>query len=156
MSPDRREEIRRALSALTESYAATMRVMEQTLALLCDELSLDPRAYFQAWRSSPEARPGRHGLVVDHALFTVTFRGKPCFLGNGLPFRLLDRLARSPGAFVSYEDLLADVWQGRRTDDAVRSVVKSLRRRLRRAGLAEVADAVDGSASGHHALRLGR
>jgi hypothetical protein len=45
MNPDRREQIRRSLSSLAESYAATMELMERTLSLLCEELALDPWTY---------------------------------------------------------------------------------------------------------------
>jgi DNA-binding winged helix-turn-helix (wHTH) protein len=85
---------------------------------------------------------------------SVTFQGKDCFLGNTLPFKFLSHLARRPNAYVSYEDLLADVWRGVRSDSAVRSVVKALRARLRRAGLDGLADAIDGTVAGHYALKL--
>jgi hypothetical protein len=47
MDTDRRDQIRRSLSSLADSYAATMELMEQTLSLLCEELALDPWAYYQ-------------------------------------------------------------------------------------------------------------
>jgi DNA-binding response OmpR family regulator len=154
MNPDRREQIRRFLASLAQSYTATMELMEQTLDLLCEELDLDPWSYFQRRQLPQQTRPDRAGLVVDPAQFSVCFGGKVCFLGNTLPFRLLARLARRPGAYVPYEDLLEDVWQGVRSDAAVRSVAKTLRQKLRQAGLGEVADALDGAVAGHYALRL--
>ena len=84
----------------------------------------------------------------------VAYRGRECFLGNSLGLRLLARLADRPDRYVSYDDLLADVWDGgHRSDAAVRSVVRDLRRRLRAAGLGDLAAAIDGSVSGHYALR---
>ena len=56
MHTDRREHIRRSLTSLADSYAATLAVMEQTVALLCEELSLGPPARFPA-RTSPPATP---------------------------------------------------------------------------------------------------
>src|SRR4051794_30927308 len=100
MHTDRREQIRRSLACLAQSQQATMTILEQTLSLLCAELSLDPLAYFQAQSSSPPDNPR---LVVDPALLTVHFQGKTCFLGNTLPFRFLARLAQRPSSYFSYE-----------------------------------------------------
>jgi DNA-binding response OmpR family regulator len=154
MEPRRREQIQRSLRSLAESYRATMGLMEQTLALLCEELSLDPLTYFQTRSLSEPAQASQPGLLVDPSVLSVTFRGKVCFLGNTLPFKFLRRLAQRPNTYVTYEDLLAEVWQGVRSDEAVRSVAKTLRNRLRRAGLADLAAAIDGTVPGHYALRL--
>lgn len=154
MDADRRESLRRSLRSLAESYAATMALMEETYALLSDELALDPLDYFARWAGTAQHQAERRPVVAE-ARLTVTFGGRTCFLGNTLPFRLLARLARRPNCYVTHEDLLADVWErGVRSDAAVRSVVKTLRQKLRRAGLGELADAIDGSAPGRYALRL--
>jgi DNA-binding response OmpR family regulator len=156
METRRREQIQRSLCSLAESYRATMDLMEQTLAMLCEELSLDPASYSQAHSGRQPAQTTQPDVTVDPATLTVSFRGKSCFLGNSLPFRLLRRLARRPDTYVTYEELLSDVWEGSRSEDAVRSVVKTLRKRLRVAGMAELADAVDGSVPGHYAVKLPR
>jgi DNA-binding response OmpR family regulator len=154
MDADRRESVRRSLRALAESYAATMRLMEQTYALLSDELALDPLDYLARHTAAGQPTAGPEP-VVDEALLTVSFRGRACFLGNTLPFRLLVRLARRPNCYVTHDDLLADVWDGGlRSEGAVRSVVKVLRQKLRGAGLGDLADAIDGSSPGRYALRL--
>jgi DNA-binding response OmpR family regulator len=93
--------------------------------------------------------------VVDRARFTVTLGGRTCRLGNTIPFRFLARLADSPGRYVSHEQLIEDVWDGHGSDDALRSVVKHLRRRLREAGLDDLAGAIDGLTPGYFVLRLG-
>jgi DNA-binding response OmpR family regulator len=154
MNTDRREQIRRSLCSLAESYAATMELMERTLSLLCEELALDPWTYFQTHPSSRSVPSDRHGLVVDHKLLSVHFDGKTCFLGNTLSFRFLARLSERPNAYVSYEELLSDVWQGVRSDAAVRSTVKTLRQRLRKAGMGGLADAIDGKVPGHYTLKV--
>lgn len=156
MTPDRRESLRLALSTLAESYAATLRLMEETYALLADELALDPLDFLARHLPHPGSPPaGADRLVLDDARLTVTFRGRTCRLGNTLPFRLLTRLARRPGCYVTHDDLLADVWDGgRRSDSVVRGTVKVLRQKLRDAGMADLADAIDGSAPGRYALRL--
>jgi DNA-binding response OmpR family regulator len=157
MNADRRKIIQRSLASLAQSNAANMQLLEQTLSLVCEELSLNPWSYFYAHVvPRDDAQPARADLVIDAARFSVHFRGRNCFLGNTLPFRLLARLAQRPDTYVSHEDLLAEVWEGVRSEGAVRAVVKTLRQRLRRAGLGELADAIDGTVRGHYALRLDR
>jgi DNA-binding response OmpR family regulator len=71
-----------------------------------------------------------------------------------LLFRLLERLAAQPEKYLSYEDLLSEVWESNRSDGAVRSVVRRLREALRSQGMDEVAEGIDGSVPGHYALKL--
>lgn len=94
MNPDRRESVRLALRTLAESHAATLRLMEETYALLADELALDPLD-FLARHLPPAGGPSanENRPVLDDARLTVVFRGRTCHLGNTLPFRLLTRLA---------------------------------------------------------------
>ena len=93
---------------------------------------------------------------ADSASYSVCWRGKTCFLGNNLPFRLFERLVRWPNRFFSHDELLNEVWQGCRSPDAVRSVVKVLRRKLREAGMEELASAINGTVRNHLALTLDR
>jgi len=154
MNTDKRERIRNALRSLAESHAATIKLMEEMSALISEELALDP---FTFWKTRP-AQSGsatlNDGLQIDQEYFTISFDGRTCFFGNSLGFRLLERLARRPNVYLSYEELLAAVWDGVRTDSAVRAVVKRLRDKLRRLEMTKLADALDGSTSGHYALRL--
>ncbi len=69
-------------------------------------------------------------------------------------FRFVQRLARRPDTYLTYNELLRDVWDGVRSDAAIRSVVKRLRRALREAGMDDLADAIDGSTPGRYALRI--
>ncbi len=155
MDADRRESLRRSLRTLAESHASTLRLMEETYALLSDELALDPLDYLARYTATSDPPTGDPHPVIDETRLTVTYRGRTCFLGSTLPFRLLDRLARRPNCYVTHDDLLADVWDGGvRSEEAVRSVVKVLRRKLRGAGLGDLADAIDGSAPGRYALKL--
>jgi DNA-binding response OmpR family regulator len=130
-----------------------MQVMERTYALLCEELALDPRECL-SHSVAPEPPTDHSHPVVDRSRFTVSCRGRACCLGNTIPFRFLARLAETPERYVSRQDLIDAVWDGVCSDDALRSVVKNLRRRLREAGLGELADAVDGSEPDHYRLRL--
>ena len=155
MDTHRREQIQRSLRSLADCCAATLEIMEQTLALLGDELTLDPLTYFRTRVRPHDPAPSPRSLLIDAAQRTVHYRGRTCFLRGRLPFRLLTRLARRPNTFVSHDDLLDDVWEGAvRSDDAVRSAVKALRQKLRQAGLDDLADAIDGTLPGHYALRF--
>jgi DNA-binding response OmpR family regulator len=87
-------------------------------------------------------------------MLSVNFEGKACFLGNTYPFKLIACLARRPNTYVTHEVLLSEVWEGIRCNATVRSAVKVLRKKLRQAGMAALADAIDGSTSGHYALKL--
>ena len=117
----RRDHIQRSLRSLADAYAATMRLMEQTLELLYEEAALDPLTYMQTQFSSASSPSSGRLLVVDPHRFLVRFEGRECFLGNTYSFRFLSRLARRPNLYVKYEDLLTDVWQGKRSDATVRS-----------------------------------
>lgn len=66
----------------------------------------------------------------------------------------MERLARRPNVYLSTDQLLEELWSGPRAYSTVRSTVFRLKARLRRAGLHELADSIDGSNSGHYALRI--
>ena len=103
-----------------------------------------------------DTSPGSDPLsIIDDATFNARWADRTCFLGNTLPFRLLARLAQRPNHFISYETLFRDVWNDEYTSpEALRSAVKVLRRKLMAAGMADLADAIDGSNSRHYALKL--
>jgi DNA-binding response OmpR family regulator len=129
--------------------------LRRLVALLCEELALDPNECLS--RPAGHDPPADHpDPVIDRTRFTVTFRGHTCRLGNTIPFRFLARLAATPDRLIPHQDLIDDVWDGVCSDDALRSVVKHLRRRLRAGGLPELASAVRADEPGHYVLRLGR
>jgi DNA-binding response OmpR family regulator len=150
----RRDEIARSLRILANNHRSTMELLEHMLALVSEEFALDPFPYFKLQQTRRNIGVDNEVLTISSAMLSVTFRGKTCFLGYTLPFKLLAYLAQRPNTFVSYEELLSDVWQCVVSEGAVRSVVKKLRCLLRNAGLAELANAIDGSAYGHYALKL--
>lgn len=156
MNAEKREQIRRTLKSLADAQASTMELMEQALSLLSDELALDPLSFWKL--RQPSVPPGAAPIwpVVDEELLVIRYQNRTCFLGNTLPFRFFAHLARRPNTYVTYEELLEDVWDGVRSDSAIRTVVKRLRVLLRRAGLEELAEAIDGSEPGRYALRLRR
>ncbi len=92
--------------------------------------------------------------VMDYSTFSVQHESTICFLGNTLPFRLLARLLRRPNSYVSHQILLDEIWDGIRSPEAVRSVVKTLRSKLRDAGLVTLSNSIDGKTRGHYAVFL--
>lgn len=95
-----------------------------------------------------------HPPIADTDTFCARWCGKTCHLGDTMAFRVLKRLAHRPNVFVSCTSLLEDLWQPHTSFDAVRSAVKVLRRKLRDAGMEDMADAIDGSTARHYRLRL--
>ncbi|QDV25891.1 winged helix-turn-helix domain-containing protein [Aureliella helgolandensis] len=93
---------------------------------------------------------------IDQQMLCVYHDGKCCFLGNTLPFKILARLMRTPGIYVPHNVLLKELWEGVRSDSAIRSVIKTLRIKLRKAGLNAVADRIDGSVRCHYSFRCHR
>jgi DNA-binding response OmpR family regulator len=154
MNPSKRALIRRTLCNLAESHAATIALMEQTLALLSDELAIDAVTFWKSRMATVSpSQTGKH-LFIDHDRLQIAFHGRTCVLGNTLPFKFLVRLARRPNTYITHDELLSDVWEGVRSESAIRSVVKRLRQTLRRQGLSELAAAIDGTSSRRYCLRL--
>lgn len=91
--------------------------------------------------------------LIDDSRFTVRWNGNECHLGATVLFRLVRRFACSANHYISVERLLEDVWGGPRSEAAVRSAVRSLRRKLEDAGMAALADAIQ-MQPGHYRLFL--
>jgi DNA-binding response OmpR family regulator len=155
MKTDRRDSIRDSLRRLIEAHDAAMRLLERSYQLLSEEFAPD-LAERLGRPALPDPADDHFRPVIDPSRFTVAFRGRACRLGNTIPFRFLARLAETPERYVPHQQLIDDLWDGVCSDDALRSVVKNLRRRLRDGGLGELADAIDGLTPGHYALVLGR
>ena len=108
-----------------------------------------------AGRFSPTAGKDSDGHpIIDRTTFTVHWGGKICYLGNTLPFKFLERLARRPNQLVPCDQLLDEVWQCCRSREAMRSVVKVLRQKLGQAGMEDLAGAIDGTTARHYGLML--
>lgn len=153
MNTAKRELFRRTLQNLAEAQAHTLELLEQTFDLLGEELGIDATTYWRARTSLPSSVTANSSLYIDPDRLQIIFHGKICELGD-TSFRLFLRLAKRPNAYVTYEDLLADVWNGERSDSAVRSAIKRLRRTLRACGVKELADAIDGSKPGRYRLSV--
>ncbi len=142
------EQIRSMVRSIAESCA----VVVQRVAHLAEQL--EPRDGSARGRDSLDNILGNRAvdaealfgqLIIDTAAKTITFRGSTCSLGNTLVFRMIERLARRPNQFVSFDRLIRDVWDGQlKSDEAIRSVVKELRDRLRKNGMRRLASAIRG------------
>ena len=96
---------------------------------------------------SPRQRPADlyHHPIVDMLAITVTWRGRSRFLGNNYPLKLLERLARRPDQHLPMERLIRDVWRAPISDATFRSTVRGLKIRLRKQGMARLANAIRSS-----------
>lgn len=152
MNADQREQIRQILKSLVEAQAATIALTEKAFSLFNDGHALDPLTFWKAKYAASNNVSSDTQPVADQDRLEVRYRGRTCRLGNGLPFRLIARLSRQPNTYISYEQLLDDVWGAHVSDAAVRQAVKRLRADLRRKDMADLADAIDGSQPGRYAL----
>ena len=77
-------------------------------------------------------------LVIDRDRFTVTYKGKPCFLGNTMAFQVIERLAKAAArrVFLSLGTLKQDFWAGRDiSDEGVQRQISTLRSKLEADGV---------------------
>ncbi len=158
--PNRKAEIAMSLRELTASYVANLNQCERVLRKLSQQLELEETVSLRAAiraadRPSPQlGKPDDHPYV-DVSTFCVVYRGRRCFLGNTLPFWLLGVLAQQTNRYVSYEQLLVDVWHAqKRSNEAIRNVAQILKQKLRSAGLRDLAASIDGHNRGHYGLIL--
>ena len=94
--------------------------------------------------------------IADPDILAVRWKGKTCFLGKTIAFKLFARLARRPNHFLSHDLLLDEVWECRVTKEAMRSAVKTLKQKLRQAGMADLAAAINGRQRECYGLILDR
>lgn len=91
--------------------------------------------------------------LIDDSRFTVRWNGDECHLGSTVSFRLFRCFAFSVNQYIPTERLLDEAWGTERTEAAVRSAIRQLRRKLEGAGMAGLAAAIDGQ-PGHYGLLL--
>ena len=142
--------LEKSIDRLIASHSETLGSLHRLKAIVSSgppvELETAEQFYAEvAYRSVP---------LMDLSRFSVRHEGRICFLGNTLPFRLLARLLRRPNSYVSHQILLDEIWDGIRSPEAVRSVVKTLRSKLRDAGLVTLSNSIDGKTRGHYAVLL--
>jgi DNA-binding response OmpR family regulator len=91
--------------------------------------------------------------IADPLTMRIEWRGKTCTLGHTTLFKLFKRLVRHPNAYVSYAQLRDEVWSGVKADETIRSAVRHLKRRLKDAGMSDLAASIKGE-NHHYALVL--
>jgi hypothetical protein len=97
---------------------------------------------------------GRPQLTLDAATFEARLGSNACFLGNTMEWRLLARLNRRPGAFVSIDSLRDEVWEDSPAEKyTIQRTASNLRRKLRDSGMAEVV--IDGSQKDYYRVLVG-
>jgi len=161
MKPDdRKEQIAQTLRNLTVAYIQAMNYLEETLNVFRDAYELEEIAsvYERCINRGNLALPpaGTNSPVADRRIMSITWRGRVCFLGNTMPFKFFERLARRPNEYVTYQQLLSEVWHGPRSKATVRDVARELRHRLVSARMNALAGAIDGSVQNCYGLMLNR
>lgn len=93
-------------------------------------------------------RNGTHATprpLLDEATLSVIWRDDTLHLGYNKEFRLLAYMARHVNHYVTHADLLAEIWDDDFADvSLLRASIQRLKNRLRRGGMADLADAVIG------------
>lgn len=144
--------LNRTIDNLVSVHTESLLALQNLKELIGTVETIDPhdlsRLQVEAWTRCPP--------MVDHSMLSVVHQGKNCFLGNTLSFRLLVRLLRRPNHYVSHQILLDEIWDGIRSPEAVRSVVKTLRAKLRDSGLDVLSRSIDGTVKGHYAILIAK
>jgi 7-cyano-7-deazaguanine synthase in queuosine biosynthesis/DNA-binding winged helix-turn-helix (wHTH) protein len=118
------------------------------LSLACGRRAPRPVPHGTEHAPPPPGANGAEKLAVDRDRFEVRFGGAVCVLGYTVEFRLLERLSRTPNAYVSHHDLANEVWGDDQTSaNAIHRAASNLRSRLNAAG---VAVTIDGEQRGHY------
>jgi hypothetical protein len=156
---DRDRQLLEKLSQLAAAQASVAALAQEIIVSVGERLGFDLReiasvAAIQAF--SPNGGSSARHPMVDLATFSVHWDGKTCVLGNTLPFRLLERLGRRPNQFIHCDQLLDEVWQGLRSREAIRSVVKVLKQKLVQAGMDDLAASINGNQPYHYGLIFNR
>ena len=149
--------------ATSPPFKTTIRILKSWSNRLRNRAAWKPQMRL---RSRANRRPQRIGRFGNHSsasrsgkfdnqpnTFTVSYKGKSCFLGNKTMFHLLVRLNQSPSTPVSYHTLAQDVWGDDLTTDwTIQKQANLLKKKLRAEGLQGVE--INGSVKGHYSLIL--
>ena len=116
-------------------------------------IGVDPLAYFRTY-ATPQIRTGQQEFQIDRTLLTVSYRGKVCFWATACRSNF-----KRSGSAAQHLCHLRGFALGSLGGNPVR--LGGLERRqnaaeqTRQAGLAELADAIDGAVPGHYRLEAG-
>jgi DNA-binding response OmpR family regulator len=131
------------LSRIAEAHTTAAIAVAELRAMLSKESQVVRSRSSQPWCERSADGTALHPRpLIDHSTFSVEWEGRKCRFGHRLSLKLLDRLCRRPGQYISHEELLHEVWEARRTPEAIRSAIRELRRRLRAADMSALAEAI--------------
>ncbi len=135
MRQDHTNAVRSILSELAQSHMKSALCLSQ----LQDFFATDPDV-----RSDNSDVPR-----ADENTFCIYWRNRKCHLGHTQSFFLFSKLLHRCNHFVSYEQLLRDVWGGQtKSDETVRSAIRELKHKLCRGKMRKLALAI--CAEGRH------
>jgi DNA-binding response OmpR family regulator len=125
-----------SISADADNRLSVANRLENKLRM-AEQMLIEIRQDFNEWRQSSECKKtNTHGLLIDHGTFSISYKGRPCDLGNTMAFNLIARLNKSPGNYIHLDTLKQDVWNGKEiSDEAVQRQISTLRQKLRAAGI---------------------
>jgi DNA-binding response OmpR family regulator len=147
------------LNQLAAAHSEAESLLREIVSKLCEEFDFDVRSIAASNRRADGSSPARSVQQVplaDPNTLAIHWKGKTCFLGKTLAFKFFARLARRPNQFLSHDLLLDEVWECRVTKEAIRSVVKTLKQKLRKAGMDDLAARIDGGRRECYGLILDR
>jgi hypothetical protein len=142
-SPQSTEAIRQTLMELSQAHVTAALCVSRLQELVGTDAASVPAGATKIPRA-------------DEAKFAILCGSRRCYLGYTKCFRLFVRLLRRANHYVSYDSLLRDVWDGDvKSPDTVRSAVRELKHKLRRARMTKIARAIRGQGR-HYGLILER
>ncbi len=133
-----RDDILRGLTEIAALHAAASAVARHIYSAITDGERAAP--YSDCTDPAYEGC-GSH-IRVDAFMHSVEWAGHRCVLGPSLLFRMIQRLARQPNRYFGYDVLMQEIWKRRCSDEAIRALVKRLRRALIDAGMAALASSI--------------
>jgi DNA-binding response OmpR family regulator len=158
MTPDKVRRMDALASQLAETLMTAAICAQEIRAVVRTEIDDDGHADpgCHAAGLAPNLTRHMQRPLLDESTLSVIWKCKTLYLGHTLAFDLLARLARRPNQYVTHMDLLRDVWDDDQLLTAtatIRSLVRELRRKLRRGGMTDLATAIRGH-DGRYILEL--
>ena len=154
MTPEALHHLDKLASRLADATMTVALCADEIRALTRAELNPDRLAGEPHQASGTELNNRRPRPLLDESTLCVFWAGRRLHLGHTKSFWVLTRLARCPHQYVTHLDLIREVWDKEDLPTStLRSLVRELRRKLRRGGMADLADAIRGH-NEHYILDL--
>ena len=131
-----------SLADLADLHAAAASTAERVWSMLAEYEETDFQS--MGYGDSCRVETSQNRLRINSRTYTVEWDDLHCHLGPTIFFKLIKRLACRPGCYLTYDILMENVWQRRRSAATIRSAVKRLRKAMRDAGMVDLANAIKG------------